>query len=123
LTCDGAAGGRAIADTGASSLDQVYRSAFNEPPLYHTQALPVSLDKMNAKVWMTTMPFAAGIVMEGAPEDCPIAMAFHSNRCSQNFFGGGKNVFHEFFCEILSNGVNVDELSAQAPGQENHHDL
>ena len=75
---------------------------------------------MDAKVGMTTMPFTAGIIMEGAPEDCPIAMAFHSNRCSQNFFGGGKNIFHEIFYGLLSNEVNVDELSAQAAGEGSH---
>ncbi len=78
---------------------------------------------MDAKVGMTALPFAAGIVMEGAPEDCPIAMAFHSNRCSQDFFGGGKDVFHGIFCDLLSNGVNIGGLSAQAVGEASHHDL
>jgi hypothetical protein len=39
--------------------------------------------------------------MEGTPEDGPIAMILHSNRRSQNFFGGGQDVFHVLFCDLL----------------------
>ena len=48
--------------------------------------------------------------MEGAPEDGPIAVAFHSNRLTEDFFGGGKNIFHEIFCDLLLNVVKVYEL-------------
>ena len=39
--------------------------------------------------------------MEGAPENCPIAVAFHSNRLTEDFFGGGENIFHKIFCGLL----------------------
>ena len=55
--------------------------------------------------------------MEGAPEDGPIAVAFHSNRLTEDFFGGGKNIFHEIFCDLLLNGLNVYELSAHGHRQ------
>lgn len=75
---------------------------------------------MNAKIGLTTRALPTRVVMEGAPEDGPIAMAFHSNRHSQNFFGGGQDVFHVLFYDLLLNGVNVYELSAQDMGDGSH---
>ena len=54
--------------------------------------------------------------MEGTPEDGPIAVAFHSNRLTEDLFGGGKNIFHEIFCGLHLNGVKVYDLSAQTMG-------
>jgi hypothetical protein len=66
------------------------------------QAFPVAFDKVNAEVGLTTFSSAIFVSVEGAPEDCPIAMAFHSNRRTENFFCGGQDVVHEFFFELLS---------------------
>jgi len=51
---------------------------------------------------------------------CPIAMVFHSNRRSEDLFGGGQDVFHELFYDLLLNGAIVDGLSAQDMGDGSH---
>jgi hypothetical protein len=52
--------------------------------------------------------------MEGTPEDCPVAVAFHSNRLTEDSFGGGENIFHEIFCGLLV----VDTCSLHAQDNE-----
>ena len=75
---------------------------------------------MDTEVRMAALTGTIRILMEGTPEDGPIAVAFHSNRRSQNFFGGGKDVFHEIFCGLLSNGVRVCELFVEAMCNGSH---
>ena len=55
--------------------------------------------------------------MEWTPEDGPIAMILHSNRRSQNFFGGGQDGFHVFFCDLL-----FEDLPAWHTGDNSYHD-
>ena len=59
--------------------------------------------------------------MEGAPEDGPIAVAFHSNRLTEDFFGGGKNIFHEIFYDLLLNVLKVYELDGSNGDQDEKH--
>jgi hypothetical protein len=56
---------------------------------------------MNPKVRMTALALAVRVVMEGTPENGPVPIALHPNRGSQNLFGGGKNIFHVIFCDLL----------------------
>ena len=64
---------------------------------------------------MATLAFSAGIVMEWTPEDSPIAVAFHPHRGSQDLFGGGQDIFHKFFYDLL-----LDERSAQDMDEGSH---
>ena len=66
------------------------------------QALPISVDQMDTEVRMTTLARSACVVMEWTPENCPVAVAFHSNRRTEDFFGGGKDIVHG-----ISNGLLV----------------
>ena len=56
---------------------------------------------MHAEVWMTTVTSAVCVVMEGAPEDGPIPIVFHPNRGSQDLFGGGEDIVHVIFYDLL----------------------
>jgi len=58
--------------------------------------------------------------MEGTPKDSPVPVGLHPNRGSQDLFGGGKNIFHELFCDLLLNEVWNDKLSARHMGEESH---
>jgi hypothetical protein len=49
---------------------------------------------VHAEVGVTTLSSPIFIPVKGAPEDSPVAMSFHSNRWTQEFFGGGQDVFH-----------------------------
>ena len=76
---------------------------------------------MDSEVGLTAFARATGVVMEGAPEDGPIAVAFHSNRLTEDFFGGGKNIFHEIFCNLLLNVVKGYELDESNGDQDEKH--
>jgi hypothetical protein len=60
---------------------------------------------------MSTVACTIGVLMEGTPENCPVAVAFHSNRRTEEFFGGGEDIVHEFSCGLLSDAVRVGKLS------------
>ena len=75
------------------------------------QALPISLDQMDTEVRVAALAFAVRVVMERAPEDGPIPIAFHPNRGSQDLFGGGEDIVHVIFCDLL-----CEDLCAQQMG-------
>jgi hypothetical protein len=44
--------------------------------------------------------------MEWTPENCPVAVVFHSNRRTEDLFCGGKDIVHG-----ISNGLLVLDVS------------
>ena len=53
--------------------------------------------------------------MEGAPENCPVPVAFHPNRRTENFFGGGEDIDVHVACDLLSSQGSI-RLDAQQVG-------
>jgi hypothetical protein len=56
---------------------------------------------VDSKIRVAALSFTIRVVMERAPKDGPVPIAFHPNRGSQNLFDGGENIFHAVFCDLL----------------------